>query len=343
MKKLEGYTRGINLGGWLSQGREDKEHLDTFIVKKDLETIASWKTDHVRLPVDYNIIETPDGKELSSGCGYIDSCIDWCRELGLNMILDLHKTAGYTFDNQKESADFFSSTELQDRFIALWDKLSKRYAKYSDMIIFELLNEVVDPNVADKWNEIADRCIRTIRKNAPDTKIIVGGVEYNSLTTVSKLAPPADDNIIYTFHCYDPLVFTHQSAYWVESMPEDFHIQYPAPLDFYVKESLRVLEDRSGFLLDERFGFTEIGTDFFERLFKEAIETAEERNVALYCGEYGVIDRTSPEDALRWYRDINSIFKKYGIGRAAWTYKSLDFGLTDSHYDGIRDELIKLL
>lgn len=343
MKKLEGYTKGINLGGWLSQGKEDKEHLDTFIVKSDLEKIASWKVDHVRLPVDFNIIETPDGSALSSGCDYIDSCISWCRELGLNMILDLHKTAGYTFDNQKESADFFTSQELQDRFITLWDRLSARYAKDSDIVIFELLNEVVDPNVADKWNEISARCIKTIRKNAPAAKIIVGGVDYNSITMVKTLAPPADENIIYTFHCYDPLVFTHQAAYWVETMPLDFSIPYPADLDFYISESLRVLEDRSGFLLDKKFGFTELGTDFFEKLFKEAIEVAEERNVALYCGEYGVIDRTSPEDAVRWYKDINRIFNKYGIGRAAWTYKGLDFGLTDKHYDSVRDELVSLL
>ena len=95
--------------------------------------------------------------------------------------------------------------------------------------------------------------------------------------------------------------------------------------------------------MDESFGFNEIGPDFFEKLFKEAIQIASERDVTLYCGEYGVIDRADPHDSIRWYRDINSVFNKYGIGRAAWTYKEKDFGLIGPAYDEIRDEIISLL
>ena len=95
--------------------------------------------------------------------------------------------------------------------------------------------------------------------------------------------------------------------------------------------------------LNDKFGFNEIGPDFFEKLFREAIEVAAERNVSLYCGEYGVIDRADPKESIKWYRDINSVFEKYGIGRAAWTYKEKDFGLIGPAYDEIRDEIIELL
>lgn len=37
MKKLVGFEKGVNLGGWLSQGSLEKEHLDTFISEKDIE------------------------------------------------------------------------------------------------------------------------------------------------------------------------------------------------------------------------------------------------------------------------------------------------------------------
>ena len=42
MKQLNGFQRGINLGGWLSQCTPKKEHYDTFITEQDLRTIASW-------------------------------------------------------------------------------------------------------------------------------------------------------------------------------------------------------------------------------------------------------------------------------------------------------------
>ena len=72
-------------------------------------------------------------------------------------------------------------------------------------------------------------------------------------------------------------------------------------------------------------------------------QAAEADGVALYCGEYGVIDRTAPQSVVNWYRDIHTAFEKAGIGRAAWTYRQMDFGITDSHYDAVRDELLTLL
>ena len=63
----------------------------------------------------------------------------------------------------------------------------------------------------------------------------------------------------------------------------------------------------------------------------------------LYCGEYGVIDRVPPEQALVWYRAIHAAFEDCGIGRAAWSYRQMDFGLSDSRMDPVRPELIRYL
>ena len=67
--------------------------------------------------------------------------------------------------------------------------------------------------------------------------------------------------------------------------------------------------------------------EFFDGLFVPAIETAKERDIPLYCGEYGVIDRADREDAVRWLTDIHEVFEKYAIGRALWNYKEKDFGI----------------
>ena len=100
MRTLDGFKKGVNLGGWLSQGPLDKEHLDTFITEKDIARIASWGLDHVRLPIDYDNFENEDGSDKEYGYAYIDSCIEWCRKYKLNMVLDLHKTYGYIFDDE---------------------------------------------------------------------------------------------------------------------------------------------------------------------------------------------------------------------------------------------------
>ena len=82
---------------------------------------------------------------------------------------------------------------------------------------------------------------------------------------------------------------------------------------------------------------------YFEKVFAPAVEAAAQRGTALYCGEYGVINLANPEDTLKWYRLIHEAFERFGIARCAWSYKEMDFGLSDPHYDGVRDELIKLL
>ena len=93
----------------------------------------------------------------------------------------------------------------------------------------------------------------------------------------------------------------------------------------------------------KKMGIDSLGPLFFEKNFAPAIKVAQERGKCLYCGEYGVIDQADPADAVRWFKDINVIFEKYGIGRAVWNYRGKDFGLVDGHYDGVRDELVKYL
>ena len=88
---------------------------------------------------------------------------------------------------------------------------------------------------------------------------------------------------------------------------------------------------------------TTLTAAFFEDFLQEAVRTAEARNVPLYCGEYGVIDNAAPEDALIWFRAIHAAFEKYGIGRAAWSYRQMDFGLSDPRMDAVRPELLRCL
>lgn len=340
MKEFLGYKKGVNLGGWLSQCDHNKEHHDTFITKSDIARICGWGLDHIRLPVDYEIIRTTDDRFNEEGLSYIDRCLDWCGKHQLNMILDLHKTAGFSFD--ETTNDFFNSKELQNRFASLWEDIAKRYGQYANRLSFELLNEVVDENVADLWNDIIRRTIFVIRQYAPDIKILVGGVRNNSVFWVRALDAPYDDNVVYTFHYYEPLIFTHQSAYWIENMPLDFSTEYPNDMDSVVKETMQFLPPMHHEIYDV-IRTQKADQSFIEATFADALSVAKERNAAIYCGEYGVIDRTSLSSALNWFSDIYSVFEKHGISRAVWTYKGKDFGITDPHYSEIFDQLIKLL
>ena len=236
---------------------------------------------------------------------------------------------------------FFYDAALQDRFFALWERIAKRFAAYQEQVAFEPLNEVVLFEVKDAWNGILTRFIKLIRSIAPESYIVVGGVFYNSVMTVEQLDVPVDDRIVYNFHCYEPIVFTHQGAYWQEEMPLDFRIPYPQPVEVYRQKHKDIFNDTDGAVFMSCV--KEMGVDFFGKIFEPAIRKAERDGVALYCGEYGVIDKADNRSKILWLADINRAFDKYGIGRALWNYKEKDFGLVDESFRSIRNEFIDLM
>ncbi|MGN0609596.1 MAG: glycoside hydrolase family 5 protein [Oscillospiraceae bacterium] len=336
MKKFDGYMRGINLGGWLSQCAEySEEHYNGFIAESDIKTISEWGLDHVRLPIDYNVIEDEKGKPSESGYKHIDDCIMWCEKYGLNVILDLHKTSGFAFDNKPEDNVMFDSPEPQERFISLWKNIAARYGKCRNAA-FELLNEIVEKD-SSRWNALASKAVSEIRRFAPDKKIIIGGTQWNSVHTLALLDIPDDKNIVYNFHFYEPFIFTHQLAPW-QPLLADKTIRYPGNMESYRKISRNIECFGSGLNNTDT-----MGAEFMEKLIAEAVEAAKNADVPLYCGEYGVIDRAEASDTAIWFEDIHSVFEKFGIGRAAWTYKGIDFGISGEHYSQQLERIIQLL
>lgn len=343
MKEFTGFKKGVNLGGWLSQCDNNdysEKHFSEFITEKDFDVIKGWGLDHVRLPFDYNVIMTDSGEFIEWGFKFIDFAVSECEKRGLNVVLDLHKTAGFVFDNL-ECFDFFDSEELQELFIKLWREMTHRYGTRKN-VVFELLNEVTDEAVAGKWNEIIKRTVGEIRSINKDVRIIVGGIFNNSIYGMTLLEKPCAENMVFTFHCYDPLIFTHQSAHWVAEMPSDFELSYPIPENEMYKRFFGLFGKRKDNTLDKNSGEM-ISSAYFERLFAEACRIAEQNGVPLYCGEYGVIDRADPESTVRWFADIHAAFEKMEIAHAVWTYREKDFGISGEHYSDVRDELIKLL
>ena len=342
MANMNGFKHGINLGGWLSQCNHTKEHYDSFIHAEDLKIIKSWGLDHVRVPVDYNLVQNKDGSFIEDGFVYIQNAIDWCKAAGINMILDLHKTAGYSFDSGEKEEGFFESEKYQNMFYSLWEEFAKRYAKYEDMLCFELLNEVTSKDYCKIWNKIANTCIEKIRVVSPTVRILIGSYWNNHVAAVRDMDPPHDENIVYNFHCYEPLIFTHQGASWIPKMDLNFRMKLDAPYSDYDKFTKANI-NQEGDAFDKYDPNATIDENYFLNLFEDAIKVAKERNVLLYCGEYGVIEKTDPKELIKWYKLINKVFEKYNIGRAAWSYKKMDFGISDDWISPVRDELLKLL
>jgi len=345
---VQHFINGINLGGWLSQYRQyNHEHFSTFITRPDIEQIAGWGFDHIRLPVDYPVLESDEapGVYREDGFQYIDTCLEWCQANDLGLILDLHHAPGYSFTNTLKPETqhlnvLFNQETAQQRFIDLWKAIARRYKTVSTPIIFELLNEIVLPENSP-WNALAHKTIAALRSIAPASLIMIGGNNYNAASELENIELLDDPNVCYTFHFYEPLLFTHQKAPWVEAAVEyDQDIAYPGiftGMKEFINRAPR-WKDAYGWLTDRP-----ANKDLMIEFLQPALDFAHRTRRDLYCGELGVIEYVEPKSRQNWHADLLSVLREHGIGRAIWSYKQMDFGLVNAHGDVVDPTLLDIL
>ena len=352
--RFAGYESGVNLGGWLSQyGEKGKEHFNAFITEEDIKRIAGWGVDHIRLPLDYPVVM--DIKEdgsftfLEEGFNYIDRCIEWCKKYELNVVIDLHKAPGFSFFDEKNN--LFQSETCKRQMYALWKQIAARYAKEGDYLAYELLNEIKDVS-AEEWNDFAENLIREIRTVDEEHFVLVGSVMMCSAKTVPELRLFDDSRIVYNFHTYEPIFFTHQKA---EFMPFGTFMRQPVFYPCTKEEYNAVIDD----MLEQITpGITarrsEEGTrgmmgmdmdfniDFLRMSLQPVREFIKEYEVAVYCGEYGVICHADAKSKVNYIRDMKKVFRELGIGSALWNYKEMSFGVIDSDGNADRQQIQEL-
>lgn len=326
---------GLNLGGFLSQVKDnvfEESHINSFITEKDLIVIKNWGFSCLRLPVDYNFFEIEPYKYDDNRLKKIDEMIYLSKKHNLNIILDLHKTAGHSFAlNERDTNDIWDKrSESRKRFLSIWDMFSKRYKNYEN-IIYEILNEPIAPNY-DSWNELCDETINTIRKNDSVHYIIIESNMWGRPICFEGLKKFNDDKIIYSFHFYEPIVVTHQMAYWTPFVVYNIYkkyVQYPGyPSDIAdAKEKLQKKDEKFADFLDGQnkdWNIIEL-----EKLLEPVFDFRAKYNVPIFCGEFGCIAMADPQTRKNWTSDIVSIFKKHKISWAYWNYKNMDFGIVD--------------
>ncbi|MGN6420197.1 MAG: cellulase family glycosylhydrolase [Pseudobacter sp.] len=142
-----------------------------------------WKVNVVRAAMG---VEHPDGylKNPEGNIKRVETVVDAAIREGLYVIIDWHSHNIFT----KEAIAFF-------------DRMSRKYARYPN-VIYEIFNEPMH----QPWAELKDysmQLISTIRKNDPDNIILVGNPEWDQRIDLVQQDPlQGVSNIMYTVHFY---------------------------------------------------------------------------------------------------------------------------------------------
>ena len=215
-QEMPDISKTMNIGNALEAGKG--EVWDVSMSVEYIDRIKEAGFTSIRMPVrfsDYakdneNYILDEDFMEK------VDYYINYALSSGLNVILDMH--------NFYEIME--NPSENKELFLKLWSQISERYKDYPENLVYELLNEPQGNLELDIWNNLLSEGVSAIRKFDKKKFIVIGGCKYNSYEELLKIDVPKDDNLILTFHYYEPNEFAFQGAEYHEGFEELHDIEW---------------------------------------------------------------------------------------------------------------------
>jgi endoglucanase len=240
-------VKGINLGNWLYPeaymfqlksrilaptkiidafdrlvGPEQGERFwttfrDVYVAKEDIDFLKAAGFNTVRVPMSWRLFveRGGDGAVHLDGPGWalIDRLVQWCRDDGIRVILDMHSApggqTGHTYDDGTGYPLLFYVPQDRRLTFALWKKFAARYRDEPAVLGYDLINEPISPfNDMAYLNPRLDLfyhdLVGAIRSVDPNHAVLLGGAQWD--TNFGIFGRPFDANAVYTFHkfWFDP-------------------------------------------------------------------------------------------------------------------------------------------
>jgi endoglucanase len=310
------FSRGVNLTNWFQTSSAYQIQFSKY-TKQDFENIKSLGCDVIRLPINlfYMTGGEPDYTVDTLFLQFLDHAVTWAEDLKIHLIIDNHSTDDIASQNP----------DLQNVLTKVWLQMAEHYKNRSTYILYEIMNE---PNglTTQAWGSIQQAAINTIRSVDTTHTIVVGASNYNTYNDLSLLPVYTDKKLIYTFHFYDPFIFTHQGASWpVPSLEPLTKVPFP-----YQADSMPVLPDalKGTWIASAYNSYNTDGTvSKIKTLIDIAAAFKTNRQVNVYCGEFGVYKPYSSDtDRIYWYSEVRKYLEEKGIAWTIWDYQG-GFGL----------------
>jgi endoglucanase len=311
--------RGFCLGGWMNMENfitgypghesgmraamarvlgEAKAHfflerfLHRFFTEDDLRFIKSLGCTVLRIALNYRHFENDDRpfEYKPEGFALLNQVIGWAHDHQVYVILDLHavpgwQSSGWHCDNPGGQPRFWGQRVIEDRAVALWEELARRYRDEPFVAGYNVMNE---PEAADvKWlNRYYHRVTDAIRAIDRDHILFLEGNHYSQ--QFHELDRPFDGNTVYSSH-----------NYVVPALDDG---EYPGA--FHGKS---------------------YGREQLEKSYRERTAWVREQGVPHWYGEFGCIytDTSLEPSRLRVMADLIDIAEEHGDHWTIWTYKDI--------------------
>ena len=236
--------RGISLDIWTTWPEESRWADQTVMLpfpewrktvkETDLKALKAAGFDFIRMPVDPSPFLSGKTVALRDRLyAHVLASARLIEASGLKVIIDFHwfpaggnRSIG-TQEVLKDAAKFAEYLELVRRMAGLIGKEDPQ------TLALELFNEPTidcDEDDTNDWPAKLKQSHAAARAAAPSTTLILSGACWGGAEGLVKLDPKdfADENLVWSFHSYDPFILTHQGATWTgDFMPYVYGLPFP--------------------------------------------------------------------------------------------------------------------
>jgi endoglucanase len=305
--RIAALRRGINITGWFRfPASRDPAVLATWLSEPAMADLKADGFTFVRLAFDPAILDSPAARQVF---------LDQTRRLeshGLAVIVSPHPAAG--------SLD--SSPGDRDRFAAFWRDFAPRLRALDPRLTFpEILNEpVFQADPATWWAWQHDLCL-TLRAALPSHTIVLTGQDWGSIAGLLTLPPEPDENVVYSFHFYEPSELTSLAAYRQGlDRAALARLPFPETSPALCEDAAAATPDQPTRTLIRFYCATFWDAARVRTRIIDAADWARRHKVALLAGEFGASAALNPAARLAWLRLVRETCAANGIGWALWGY-----------------------
>jgi hypothetical protein len=286
------------------------------IIRQDVQDLRNLGANLVNASYPGVFTEEAPYQADPTALAYLDDLIGWAEEVGLYVVIHFRtgpgRNEGAILLEGDALFDVWNDQAAHDAWVEMWRFTAERYRDNPVVVGYDLMvephpNTLIDPDgkreppevqaqVAGTlldWNAFAAEITAAIREVDPDTPIIVNSISWASAEWFSVLQPTGDPRTVYSLHAYDPDVYIIQDE-------GEATISYPDVVEDYGEV---VNFDRA----------------WLEENYRPVREFAQQHNVPIYVGEFGVL-RWVP-DAAAFLRDQTDLFEQYGWNYAVYAWR----------------------
>jgi aryl-phospho-beta-D-glucosidase BglC (GH1 family) len=273
--------------------------INPLLEEQDFRVLASWNANHIRWqlmwggfphsPADKGDIPAYEAW-LEKILAHLDSLIPVFRQVGIKILLDLHTPPGGRDKNEKWPL-FYNQT-FQDAFLTVWEKMANRYKNETQIMGYDLVNEPDDRDLIPglkSWRDLAIAAIQRIRSIDSLHPIIIEASPVGGAHTLPNFEPVPFDNIIYSFHMYDPGEFVFQNLF-----SNVTPIYYP------------------GIIAGKMWNKDQLRVDL-----QPTLNWQKAHNASIHVGEFSAVRWAPGNSTCNYLNDVIELFEEYGWN---WDY-----------------------